>query len=215
MPSNTDGRDTRWEAHRTQRRGALVEDTLRAIRSHGAGVGMDEIAARAGTSKTVIYRHFGDRAGLYAAVVEKVHDYIHADLQAALALAAPGGLATLAHDLADAYLSLVERDPEIYRFVMSPPPTPAGRLDPLGGLPEVIGDHVAEAVAAHLRAFDRDASCASTWGHGLVGFVQAVADRWMATGQAEPKHQVVAHVDSFVGPALAGLDHHPQLQEQR
>lgn len=193
----------------------LVEDTLRAIRAHGAGVGMDEIAARAGTSKTVIYRHFGDRAGLYAAVVEKVHDYIHADLRAALALGAAGGLATLAHDLADAYLSLVERDPEIYRFVMNPPATSLADVDPLGGLPEVISDHVAEAVSAHLEARGRDTACAATWGHGLVGFVRAVADRWMATGQAEPKHELVAYVDAFVGPALAALDNQPLLQEQR
>ena len=67
--STTDGRDTRWATHREQRRRELVEDTLRAIRKHGAGVGMDEIAAQAGTSKTVIYRHFGDRAGLIAAAI--------------------------------------------------------------------------------------------------------------------------------------------------
>ena len=205
MPSSTDGRDTRWDDHRNKRKAALVE----------AGVGMDEIAARAGTSKTVIYRHFGDRAGLYAAVVDKVHDYIHADLQAALALAASGGLAALAHDLADAYFSLVERDPEIYRFVMNPPPVSVGEIDPLGGLPEVIGDHVAHAIAVHLAALGADTARAATWGHGLVGFVRAVADRWMATGQAEPKHELVAHVDSFVGPALAGVDTQPILQEQR
>jgi len=215
MPSSTDGRDTRWEDHRNRRRVALVEDTLRAIRKYGAGVGMDDIAVQAGTSKTVIYRHFGDRAGLYAAVVAKVHSYIHSDLRAALALAESGGLATLAHDLADAYLSLVERDPEIYRFVMNPPPASVGRVDPLGGLPEAIGDHVARGVAAHLAAFGRDTACAATWGHGLVGFVRAVADRWMATGQAEPKHELVAYVDAFVRPALAGLDNQPQLQEQR
>lgn len=176
---------------------------------------MDEIAVQAGTSKTVIYRHFGDRAGLYAAVVAKVHSYIHADLGAALALAESGGLATLAHDLADAYLSLVERDPEIYRFVMNPPSASLGEVDPLGGLPEVIGDQVAGAVAAHLAALGRDTACAATWGHGLVGFVRAVADRWMATGQAEPKHELVAYVDAFVRPALAGIDNQPQLQEQR
>lgn len=192
-----------------------MEDTLRAIRKHGAGVGMDEIAVQAGTSKTVIYRHFGDRAGLYAAVVAKVHTYIHADLQAALAVAASGGLATLAHDLADAYLSLVERDPEIYRFVMNPPSTSVGEVDPLGGLPEAIGDHVASAIAVHLTTVGRDTACAAAWGAGIVGFVRAVADRWMATGQAEPKQDLVAHVDSFVGPALAGLDPRPQLQEQR
>ncbi len=67
-----DGRSTRWDQHRATRRRELVEATLRAIRKHGAGVGMDDIAAVAGTSKTVIYRHFSDRQGLYAAVCESV-----------------------------------------------------------------------------------------------------------------------------------------------
>ena len=41
---------------------------------------LDEIAAEAGTSKTVLYRHFGDRTGLYVCVVESVHDYIRSNL---------------------------------------------------------------------------------------------------------------------------------------
>ena len=49
-----DGRDTRWDQHRADRRRALVSDALRAIRVSGPGVGMEEIAARAVTSKTVI-----------------------------------------------------------------------------------------------------------------------------------------------------------------
>ena len=50
-----DGRSTRWDQHRAARRRELVDATLRAIRQHGAGVGMDDIAAVAGTSKTVVY----------------------------------------------------------------------------------------------------------------------------------------------------------------
>ena len=49
-----DGRSTRWDQHRATRRRELVEATLRAIRRHGAGVGMDEHAAMAGTSNTLI-----------------------------------------------------------------------------------------------------------------------------------------------------------------
>ncbi|HML50103.1 MAG TPA: TetR/AcrR family transcriptional regulator [Propionicimonas sp.] len=216
MPSNADGRDTRWAEHRTNRRRELVEDTLRAIRKHGAGVGMDEIAAQANTSKTVIYRHFGDRAGLYTAVVAAVHDFIHTGLEAALELTDPEDLTSLVHDLADAYLGLVERDPEIYRFVLSPPSTVAAQIDPYGGLPEVMGDHVAQAIADHLNAQGQDPSCAPTWGHGLVGFIRASADRWMAGGQRETKAEILACIDSFNSPALAnGLAAIPHLQEQR
>ncbi|NHB84264.1 helix-turn-helix transcriptional regulator [Tessaracoccus sp. HDW20] len=71
-----DGRAARWEQHNAERRRALVEEAVRTIRELGPGVGMDEIAAQAKTSKTVLYRHFGDKAGLYREIVSSVHDYI-------------------------------------------------------------------------------------------------------------------------------------------
>ena len=46
-----DGRDTRWTTHRVQRRRQLVEAAIKAIRKHGATVGMDDIAATAGTPR--------------------------------------------------------------------------------------------------------------------------------------------------------------------
>ena len=82
MNPHADGRDTRWTEHRVLRRNELVESTLRAIRHRGATVSIDEIAAEAGTSKPVFYRHFGDRPGLYRAVVEKVAQFILDDLRA-------------------------------------------------------------------------------------------------------------------------------------
>ncbi|HQY99018.1 MAG TPA: TetR/AcrR family transcriptional regulator [Propionicimonas sp.] len=213
--STTDGRDTRWAEHRETRRRELVEDTLRAIRKHGAGVGMDEIAAQAATSKTVIYRHFGDRAGLYAAVLDSVHSFIHRGLATALQLTDPEDLSVLAHDLADAYLALVERDPEIYRFVLTPP-SPDASIDPYGGLPEIMGDHVGEAIAEHLVRHGQDPACAATWGYGLVGFIRAAADRWMAGEPREPREVVLAHLDAFFTPALAsGLAAVPQLSVPR
>ncbi len=72
MTTSVDGRTTRWAEHNAQRRRELVEATLRAIRRRGHGIGMDELAAEAGTSKTVFYRHFGDRAGLYAAMTPRM-----------------------------------------------------------------------------------------------------------------------------------------------
>lgn len=217
MTTIADGRDTRWAAHRIARRRELVEHALRAIRRQGAGIGMDEIAAQAGTSKTVIYRHFGDRAGLYVAVLEHVHAFIHRRLTAALAGSEPEELGDLVGDLADAYLTLVERDPEIYRFVLTRPADgTASRVDPLGGLPELIGDHVSAAIAGRLADRGQNPACASTWGHGLVGFVRAAADHWMAGEPRVPRSVIVAHISALFSPALAaGLAAVPTLEEDR
>src|SRR5215211_3734321 len=79
-----DRRDSRWDEHRRTRREQLVEATLVAVGKHGAGVGMDEIAAEAGTSKTVVYRHFADRAELYVAVCNRVASQLLPKLRGAI-----------------------------------------------------------------------------------------------------------------------------------
>ena len=144
-----DRRDSRWDEHRRARREQLVQATLTAVGRHGAGVGMDEIAAEAGTSKTVIYRHFGDRTGLYTAVVEWVHDYILTNLEVPLR-GAKTEPARLVVELTDTYLGLVQRDPEIYRFVVSRPMADVPVADPVGSFTARLGDRVAEAMAEHL-----------------------------------------------------------------
>ena len=59
---------------------------------------MDEIAAEAGTSKTVIYRHLGDRLGLYLAVCESVDALILAEIDVAASATSDGdGDARAAH----------------------------------------------------------------------------------------------------------------------
>lgn len=206
-----DGRDTRWAEHRTQRRRELVESTLRAIRSHGATVGMDEIAAEASTSKPVIYRHFGDRPGLYRAVVEKVAQFILDDLRASVDWETPldwrqgEDLGRLIRDLTHSYLELVQRDPEIYRFVMSRPLV-EGDLndDPVTGLTMRIGERIAELLRASGLPDDR----AATWGHGLVGCVRAATDQWIRAGMNRPATVVADDLclllaSAYTAPRLA------------
>ena len=76
--------------------------------------------------------------------------------------------------------------------------------------------HVAAAIADHLTREGQDPACATTWGYGLVGFIRAAADAWMATGPRAPRSEVLAHMDAFFTSALAtGLAAVPQRQEQR
>src|SRR5688572_14912533 len=105
MTERVDGRDARWTQHRAQRRRELVQSTLRAIRRQGPAVGMDEIAAEAGTSKTVIYRHFGGRTGLYLAVVEAVDEVILQDLHATMSGTDPEDVVGLVRAMVGSYLS--------------------------------------------------------------------------------------------------------------
>lgn len=179
-----------------------MEGTLRAIRQHGPAVGMDEIAAVAKTSKTVIYRHFGDRIGLYAAVVDATLDYILRNLRLAMTDSDPMGLVS---GITDAYLRLVERDPEIYFFVLSRPISHDGR-DAVQGLTNRLGDELAAVLAERLTEQGRDPSPAGTWAHGLVGFIRAATDHWAAAGQQQARSAVVADVTDLFRPAFTRKD---------
>lgn len=180
-----------------------MECTLRAIRRHGAGVGMDEVAAEAGTSKTVLYRHFGGRTGLYAAVVESVHEFIRSNLVPAFEAAGDMDPARLVRDLTETYLSLVERDPEIYQFVVTRPLGSDPVSDPITGVTGRIGDEVSETFRNWLAMNGLDPEAASTWGHGLVGFVWAVADKWITTGHRRPRAEIVEFTGRLFGPAFS------------
>lgn len=199
MSTATDGRSTRWAQHRLDRREELVEATLRAIRQHGASVGMDDIAAVAGTSKTVFYRHFTDRTGLYHAVSERVDGLILRDLGRALGetgipladvVASPQALIAAA---IDSYLALVEKDPEVYRFIVAAPlldrasdrvrdPAGATAHDPAAGVSNHVAQQMTTVLDAALASAGHDTSPAPVWGHGIVGMVRAAADAWLAGG---------------------------------
>lgn len=191
-----DGRSSRWNEHRAQRRKELVEATLRAIRAHGAGVGMDDIAGTAGTSKTVYYRHFGDRAGLYGAVAERVNAIILRDITKAV-----GDLSSITeprsddapprHILAsavDAYLSLCETDPEVYRFIVAAPLVPPSErtetLDLASTVSQAIAVQIGRLIETALRSGGRDTAPAAIWGQAVVGMVRAAGDDWLRQGGA-------------------------------
>ena len=199
-----DGRSTRWEEHRRARRSELVDAALSAIRHHGAGVGMDEIAARAGTSKTVLYRHFADRNDLYLAVCARVDELIVTQLRAAMLTR------DRARDMISAsistYLAIVEADPEVYRFVVQRPSLDRPEeADPVSGLTAAVGDQVAALLATQLEAAGRDASAAGPWGHGLVGLVRSATDHWLSQPSRLDRATLTDHLTQLVWAGLADV----------
>jgi AcrR family transcriptional regulator len=179
-----DGRDTRWQEHRVERRATLVDSALRAIRTHGAAVTVDEIALASGTSKTVLYRYFGDRNGLYLAVADRVASNILAEVRPRFAFLAESGLvADLVGGLADAYIGLVDRDPAIYLFVMNRPPSlPAGAGDPATGIADRIAIELAEAIRDEQRRRGTSGGAVETLSFGIVGFIRTATGHWLESG---------------------------------
>lgn len=217
-----DRRDSRWDAHREQRRIQLVGAAVGAIRRHGAGVGMDDVAGAAGTSKTVVYRHFGDRSGLYTAVCESVAAVLLGEIRRATTeamSASDGGPRSAVSAGIDAYLRLIESDPELYRFVVhrplltQPSGSRAGALpqsaDPVNDLVTVIGDEIATVIGDRLRSTGTEpGDAARPWGHAVVGLVRGAADDWLVRPNGMTRERLTAHLTDLAWSGLSGLAPH-------
>lgn len=173
-----DARKERWREHRLARRAELVQAAVRAIGAHGAEVGMDDIAAEAGVSKPVLYRHFSDKSDLYVAVGEWGTDLLMQRLRPLFKI--NGSANELIRRLLDAYLGLIEEYPDLYRFVVQRNFTDRPvASDPVSHEKTVIANSLARLLGRYMRALGLDSGGVEVWSHGLVGLVQASGDWWL------------------------------------
>jgi AcrR family transcriptional regulator len=164
---------------------------------------MDEIAAEAGTSKTVVYRHFADRSELHAAVCARVAEQLLPKLREAM-LSSPQPRQMIAAAI-ETYLAFLEADPELYRFVVHGQSGHFGQGDPIAGLSDVVGEQASALTAAALEQAGRDPAAAAPWGHGLVGLVRSAGDWWLQTERPMPRSELAAHLTDLAWSGLAGV----------
>ena len=201
MTVPVDGRRSRWDAHRVARRDELIDAAVRSVKRHGAGVGMDQIAADARTSKPVIYRYFADKTDLYRAVTQRVVGTILAALRAVTERApAPQ---ELIRDSVDAYLALLEQSPELYRFVVRHPHLEDGTT-----FSDVIADMLADQLATSLRSGGLDPDSSHPWGEGIVGFISAASLWWLDHPSAMSRMQLSEYLAALLWGGAAGVQNY-------
>lgn len=206
-----DGRSARWDDHREARREELVHVARRLVHHRGPDVSMDEIAAAAGTSKSIVYRYFTDKSGLQLAVAEAVvHDIRDALAQAADAAPTPrealrGMVAT--------YLAMIESSPNVYAFVTRDASAASGGEVGhfLDSVTRLVGEPFAR-VASVTAPDHADAASAQEsawlWAAGAVGFVRGAGERWLAqrgTPGAPDLDTVTAQVAAWLWAGSVGL----------
>lgn len=198
-----DARRDRWRKHRVARRAEFVEAALRALDEHGPDLAMDDVAAAAGVTKPVLYRHFADKADLYLALGRQGTELLFSRLAPAInAELAPVPRIRMA---LDAFFGVIEEYPNLYRLLarrsFSGKPVDA---DIVAEDKELIATALTALLGDYMRMFGLDSGAAEPWAYGLVGMVQNTGEWWLER-RSMSRDSVVEYLTQIIWAAIDGL----------
>jgi AcrR family transcriptional regulator len=194
-----DGRASRWQSHREERRRELIKSARKAVHALGSDASMEDIAAAAGTSKSVFYRYFGDKAGLQQAVGEVVLSQMQRRIQEAAQSAQTPREGLFA--MVSAYLQMAETSPNVYTFVTrhasGEPETAGPSMSTAGALSHffaAISDMIARPMRSHLGGGQDKEAVIGYWPNAAIGLVRNAGEQWLASppGPAKPGQEAMA-----------------------
>jgi AcrR family transcriptional regulator len=191
----------------TERREQLLDvgRTLFAERGFEA-TSIEEIAARAGVSKPVVYEHFGGKEGLYAVVVDREMQSLTQRISSALTTGHPRRMVEQA---ALALLVYIEDETDGFRVLSRDSPVASGP----GTFSSLLNDiaHQVEYILAD--EFERRGfrtTLAGMYAQMLVGMV-ALTGQWWLDVREPPREEVAAHLVNLAWNGLHGLEPRPEL----
>lgn len=171
------------------------------------GASVEEIAARAGVSKPVVYEHFGGKEGVYAVVVDR-------EMQKLLGMVAEGLTGdhprVKLEQAALALLRYVEESSDGFRILARDSHAASGT----GSFASLISDiatQVEHVLGEEFRARGYDPKLAPMYAQSLVGMVALTGQWWLEV--RKPKREVVAaHLVNLAWNGLSNLDGKPRLE---
>ena len=180
------------EARRALRREELLDAATRAIQREGPDVSMDSLAAEAGVTKPILYRHFGDKGGLCHALAERQFDAIQN--LAGEVLTRDEDPRRVMVPAIDGFLALKEANAPVFRFLER---QAAADQPELQGALEYFADRCARSFAEllHPRLVARgvDPRAIEPWTRAMIGAVMMVGDWWIQT-RPMPRAELVDHL---------------------
>ena len=179
----------------------LLDAAERVVLRDGPSASMNAIAAEAGITKPILYRHFGDKAGLYVALADRHIETLLELLREALTRPATRRERTEA--AIDAWLRLVEASPALYRFLVHRGQAEEPEVrDRVAMFQRRLGDALATGIAAELGLPPEQWPRAQAWAHGIVGMVQAASDWWLDE-QPFGREDLTRHLADLIDGAYA------------
>jgi AcrR family transcriptional regulator len=174
------------------------------------GTSVEEIAARAGVSKPVVYEHFGGKEGLYAVVVDREMRQLLDMVTSALTAGHPRELLEQA---AFALLDYIETYTDGFRILVRDSPV-AQSTGTFASLISDIATQVEDILGLEFKARGFDPKLAPLYAQALVGMV-ALTGQWWLNVRKPKKAEVAAHLVNLAWHGLENLESKPRLVGHR
>lgn len=190
-----------------QRREQLLDIGRRLFAERGFdGTSIEEVAARAGVSKPVVYEHFGGKEGLYAVVVDR-------EMQNLLHTVVDGlGNAEERAKIEQAALALltyIEENSDGFRILVRDRHA-AAATGTFASLLSDVASQVEYILVGDFKRRGYDPRLAPMYAQMLVGMVAVTGQWWLE--ERRPKREVVAaHLINLAWNGLSDLETNPRL----
>ncbi|EFL00481.1 TetR-family transcriptional regulator [Streptomyces sp. SPB78] len=190
-----------------QRREQLLDIGRTLFAAKGfEGTSVEEIAAKAGVSKPVVYEHFGGKEGLYAVVVDREMRQLLDMVTGALTAGHPRELLEQA---AFALLDYIETYTDGFRILVRDSPV-AQSTGTFASLISDIATQVEDILGSEFKNRGFDQKLAPLYAQALVGMV-ALTGQWWLDVRKPKKAEVAAHLVNLAWHGLDGLEQKPRL----
>lgn len=170
------------------------------------GTSVEEIAAKAGVSKPVVYEHFGGKEGLYAVVVDREMQQLLHMVTGALTGGHPRELLEQA---AFALLDYIEQYTDGFRILVRDSPV-AQSTGTFASLISDIATQVEDILGTEFQNRGFDPELAPLYAQALVGMV-ALTGQWWLNARTPRKAEVAAHLVNLAWHGLQSLEQKPRL----
>ena len=187
---------------REVRRTQLLELAEELFMEKGyGGFSIDDLCRAAGVSRPIVYEHFGSKDGLYVACLRSIRaEFEHALLAAA---ANAPDLATTVERSADAWFSILERDPRRWSLVYGGATGLVGPLaDQLADLRDTTVQQIAMVATQFAPRAEREQI--TLWAHAVSGAGEQLG-RWWLRNPDVPRERVIAFYADFLDAAASHL----------
>lgn len=153
---------------------------------------MEQIAAEAGVTKPILYRHIGGREAFVTALTDRFVDELTSHLRSVLDRPDAPPKELLEAGI-DGYLDLIERETNLYRFLVWQVGGEPGAAVVLSQVVRQIAQMTTQVIGESLRGAGADSGAAEPWGYAIVGMVHATGDWWLEH-RTMPRHRVVEYL---------------------